>query len=270
MVTIPGMTEHYRKAFDEHQARVLAEATVQIEADLVRREDFSKLTDTVERLALAQERTEQRMDSLVVRMDRLAEAQERTEQRMDSLVVRMDRLTAAQERTEQELGKLAASQDKLTEAMSQLAWTVRDTQKQVGGLAQTAGFALEAYALDRLPKLLARHYGFVENSALPEVFRRPDGTADEIDVVLRGEIAGRPVVFLCEVKSNVTAREVQDFLAVVARVRPVAGCSDVRMLFFGYRAGAEARDAIVAAGGYLALPHAVIVEPEGLSSAGQG
>jgi len=75
---------------------------------------------------------------------------------------------------------------------------------------------------------------------------------------------------LCEVKSNVTAREVQDFLAVVARVRPVAGCSDVRMLFFGYRAGAEARDAIVAAGGYLALPHAVIVEPEGLSSAGQG
>jgi len=195
MVTISGMTEHYRKAFDEHQARVLAEATVQIEADLVRREDFSKLTATVERRA------------------------------------------EAQERTERELGKLAASQDKLTEAMSQLAWTVRDTQKQVGGLSQTAGYALKAYTLERLPKLLAKHCGFVETSAFPEVFRRPDGTADEIDVVLRGEIAGRPVVFLCEVKSNVTAREVQDFLAVVARVRPVAGCSDVRMIFFGYRAG---------------------------------
>ena len=50
MVTITGMTEHYRKAFSEDQAKVLAEATVLIEADLVRREDFSKLTATVERL----------------------------------------------------------------------------------------------------------------------------------------------------------------------------------------------------------------------------
>jgi hypothetical protein len=254
MVTITGMTEHYRKAFDEHQARVLAEATVQIEADLVRREDFSKLTDTVDRLALAQERTEQRMDSLVARMDRLAAAQERTEQELGRLAASQDKLAASQD-------KLTASQDKLTEAMSQLAWTVRDTQKQVGGLAQTAGFALEAFALERLPKLLARQCRFVEASALPELFERQDGSADEIDVVLRGTIESRPVVFLCEVKSNVTAREVQDFLAVVARVRPAAGCSDVRTLFFGYRAGAEARDAIVAAGGYLALPHAVIVEP---------
>jgi hypothetical protein len=76
MVTISGMTEHYRKAFGEDQAKVLAEATVLIEADLVRREDFSKLTATVERLAEAQERTEQRMDSLANRMDRLAAAQE--------------------------------------------------------------------------------------------------------------------------------------------------------------------------------------------------
>lgn len=240
MVTITGMTEHYRKAFSEDQAKVLAEATVLIEADLVRREDFSKLTATVERLAEAQERTEHRMDSLANRMDRLAEAQEKTER---------------------EVSRLAVGQEKLTEAMSQLAWTVRDTQKQMGGLAQTAGYALEAYTLERLPKLLAKHYGFVEKSALPEVFRRPDGTADEIDVVLRGEIAGRPVLFLCEVKSNVTPREVADFQVVVERVRPVAGCDDVRIIFFGYRAGSEARDAIAAAGGYLALPHAVIVEP---------
>jgi len=80
--------------------------------------------------------------------------------------------------------------------MSRLAWRVRDTQKQVGGLSQMAGYALEIFTLERLPKLLAKHCGFVETSALPEVFRRPEGTADEIDVVLRGEIVGRPVVFL--------------------------------------------------------------------------
>jgi len=54
MVSIARLTEHYRQVFDEHQAKVLAEATVQIEADLGRREDFSKLTATVERLANAQ------------------------------------------------------------------------------------------------------------------------------------------------------------------------------------------------------------------------
>jgi hypothetical protein len=54
MVSIAGMFQHYRQAFDDHQARVLAEATVQIEADLVRREDFSELTATVGRLAGAQ------------------------------------------------------------------------------------------------------------------------------------------------------------------------------------------------------------------------
>ena len=54
MVSIAGMLQHYRQAFDDHQARVLAEATVQIEADLVRREDFSELTATVGRLANAQ------------------------------------------------------------------------------------------------------------------------------------------------------------------------------------------------------------------------
>lgn len=159
------------------------------------------------------------------------------------------------------MDSLALGLDNLAEAMAQLAWTVRDTQKQMGRLAQTAGYALEAYTLERLPKLLAKHYGFVEISTLPEVFRRPDGTADEIDVVLREDITGRPVVFLCEVKSNVAPREVADFEVVVERVRPVAGCDDVRMIFFGYRAGSEARDAIAAARGYLALPDAVIVEP---------
>ena len=53
---------------------------MQIEADLVRRKDFSELTATVGRLADAQERTEERMN-------RLADAQERTEEQMKHLLV---------------------------------------------------------------------------------------------------------------------------------------------------------------------------------------
>ena len=50
MVSIADMTAHYRQAFDDHQAKVLAEATVQIEADLVRREAFSRLIPDTRRL----------------------------------------------------------------------------------------------------------------------------------------------------------------------------------------------------------------------------
>jgi len=282
MVSIAELTQHYRQVFDAQQARVLVEAAVQIESDRVRREDFSALTAAVGRLAEAQERTEKRVDTLGLRLERLAEAQERTEKRVDTLGLRLERLAEAQERTEkrvdtlglrlerlaeaqanteQEIVKLVVGQQKLFDAMGQLAWTVRDTQKQVGGLAQTAGYALEAYALERLPKLLARRYGFVEMTSMPETFVRPDGSADEIDVVFRGTIGDHPVAFMCEVKTNITPREVQDFLGTVARVLPEAGCDDVRTLFFGYRAGPDSRELISATGAYLAFPHDVIIEP---------
>jgi len=175
--------------------------------------------------------------------------------------LRLERLAEAQENTEQEIIKLAVGRQKLFDAMGQLAWTVRDAQKQLGGLAQTAGYALEAYALERVPKLLARRYGFIQMTSMPETFARPDGSADEIDVVFRGTIGGNPVAFLCEVKTNITPREVQDFLGTVARVRPLALCDDVRTLFFGYRAGPDSRELISVKGAYLAFPHDVIVEP---------
>jgi hypothetical protein len=109
MVSIVVMTAHCRQAFDDHQAKVLAESTVQIEADLVRREDFSKLTATVGRLADAQERTEEQMKQLA----------------------------AAQQRTEVEIHELFVAQQELT-------WTKKDVHKQLGGLAQSVGHGLEA------------------------------------------------------------------------------------------------------------------------------
>ena len=65
-MSVVGLTEHYRRAFNENQAWLLAEAAVQIEADLARREDFSRLTAVVDRLALAQERTEQELQKLAI------------------------------------------------------------------------------------------------------------------------------------------------------------------------------------------------------------
>ena len=136
---------------------------------------------------------------------------------------------------------------------SRIAWA--------GGLGQTAGYAVEAYVLERLPKLLSRRFGFIETSAMPESFTHPDGSIDEIDVIVRGTIDGRPVAFVGETKTNITLREVEDFLKVVGRVRPAMQCDDVRAIFFAYRASGDARQAVAAVGCSLAFPHDIIVQP---------
>jgi len=51
MVSIVALTEHYKQAFTAEQAKILVEGAVAIERDLVNREDCSKLTAVVERLA---------------------------------------------------------------------------------------------------------------------------------------------------------------------------------------------------------------------------
>ena len=299
MVSIAGLTEHYRQAFDEHQAKVLAEATVQIEADLVRREDFSKLTATVERLADAQERTEERMNRLAdaqeqteERMNRLADAQEQTEERMTRLAdaqerteERMNRLADAQERTEERMNRLADAQERTEEQMKQLAaaqqrtegeihelfvaqkeltWTLKDVHKQLGGLAQSVGHGLEAYAMERIPRILAQHCGFVTESSVPEAIYADD-RSHEIDIVCRGTIDGRPAAVLCEVKTNITSHEVREFLEAFERVRPQMARdekldpADIHPLFFGYRASPETRGLITDRGGWLAFPKGMIV-----------
>jgi hypothetical protein len=271
MVSIAGMFQHYRQAFDDHQAKVLAEATVQIEADLVRREDFSELTATVGRLADAQERTEERMNRLAdaqerteERMTRLADAQERTEEQMKHLVVaqqqteaQMKQLTLAQQRTEGEVHELFVAQKELT-------WTMKDVHKQLGGLAQSVGHGLEAYAMERIPKILAEHCGFVTESSVPETIYADD-RGNEIDIVCRGTIAGRPAAVLCEVKTNITSHEVREFMETFERVRTQLARdekidpADIHPLFFGYRASPDTRRLIADSDAWLAFPKGMIV-----------
>jgi prefoldin subunit 5 len=318
MVSIAALTEHYKQAFTAEQAKVLVEGAVAIEHDLVNREDFSKLTATVERLADrmgglgermeelagAQKRTEERMDSLGERMEELAGAQKRTEERMDSLGERMEELAGAQKQTESRMDRLAVRMDALAESQQSMQRTFErfmvrteeqftsvrtemregydrleqktdrleqkhdsfekkmdasfaDVRKQLGGLSLSVGMGLEAYALDKIPRLLEMHCGFKTETVCPETFT--DGTrAEEIDVVVRGSIAGQPAVVVCEVKTSISQTEVRDFFGRVDRVRSRLGCDDVRVLFFGYRAAAETHGMIEEAGGWLALPAGIL------------
>lgn len=303
MVTVAEMAQWFRKAFDETQSQLLAEATARLHEDLVHREDFTKLTaivdrlaDRTDRMAAAQERSDGRLDELAIaqtetqrnlaalaletkdlsrevkelshevkdlshEVKELSQETKELSQEVKELSQETKELSHEVKGLSQETKELSRETKGLAHDMKGLSRGMKDTRRQVGGLAQTVGYGLEAYAMDKIPQLLANTLTLVVQSSKPEQFTAADGTDDEIDMVVRGSLAGKPVVFLCEVKTNITAKEVTDFLPIADRVGPQAGCDDVRMLYFAYRAGTQARQAVRDAGAYLAFPHALIVQP---------
>jgi len=338
MTTVAEMTQWFRKAFSETQSQMLAEATVRLHEDLVRREDFTTLTKTVERLAertdriaVAQEQTAQELrelaivqketgrelKALAVVQKNLAESQAAMQESTKAMQSQIGELTSTTKAVQSQIGELSSttkvmqgqigeltsatkamqsqigeltstskvmqsqigeltatskaiqsqigeltSTSKATqEQIATLAWAMKDTQKQLGGLAQSVGYGLEAYAMDRIPRILTKQLGFLEESSGPEQFIAVSGSQDDIDVVVRGTLDGRPIVFLCEAKTKISPQEVHDFLATADRVRPKIGCDDVRIFYFAYRASPEARAAVRDIGGYLAFPHTILVEP---------
>jgi septal ring factor EnvC (AmiA/AmiB activator) len=314
MITVAEMSQWFRKAFNETQSQMLAEATVRLHEDLVQREDFTRLTQTIERLgdhtdrmAVAQERTTQELREVAIAQKEMAREVRSlaivqaavqgqigeltsstravqvevggltsttqavqsqigeltsTTQAVQSQIgeltsttqavqSQIGELTSTTQAVQSQIGELTSTAKVTQEQMATLAWSMKDMQKQVGGLARSVGCGLEAYAMGRIPKILAKQLGFIAESSGPEQFVAADGGQDDIDVVVRGSLAGRPVVFLCETKTNVSAD----------RVRPQVGCDDVRIFYFAYRASREARHAVEDVGGYLAFPHTILVQP---------
>jgi hypothetical protein len=181
----------------------------------------------------------------------------------DQLVTRHDftELRGVVEQLAHSQQELVEAQHELAEAQKRTEYAIKDLAKQVGGLAATAGGNLEAYASERIPEVLAERFGFVMESCGSESIE-VEGKLREFDAVLRGTIDGRPVVVLCEVKTNISESEVRGFLRVVDRVRPViakeAGGADVRPLFFGYRAAVVTQKLIAGSGAWLVFPRGVV------------
>lgn len=69
------MTRKLQTAFEPDQAAVLAEVITEAYADLIKTSDFNELKSIVKDLALAQQRTEGRVEELT-------QAQQRTEERV--------------------------------------------------------------------------------------------------------------------------------------------------------------------------------------------
>ena len=225
-------------AFTEQQTNTLATCLYEYYQPIVHQREMAAIRDTLTRVVAIQERTDERLDRIAATQDRMAATQ--------------DRLAASQEGMRGDI-------EHLVEVTKALVWGQNDLRKQVGGIALSVGQGLEAYAMERIPTLLEQQFGYVAKSAMPE-FLGPDGDTSEIDVVYRGRHEGRRIVVLCEVKTNITEAEVREFLEIVNRVRPSIAADDVRVLFFGYRAGEAARRLIAEHGCLLAFPRGMVAD----------
>ena len=233
MVSLTEIRNRLQRSFTADQAELIANLHVEMHDQLVTRHDFAELRSVVERLAKSQQQ--------------LAESQQRTEHRVEEL--------AESQR------ELVESQRELADAQRRTEHSIKDLAKQVGGLAATAGGNLEAYASERIPEVLAERFGFVMESCGSESIEA-EGKSYEFDAVLRGTINGRPVVVLCEVKTNISESEVRGFLRIAERVRKAlaqeTGEADVRPLFFGYRAAVVTQKMITSSDAWLVFPRGLV------------
>ncbi len=223
MVTINKMREMLCEGFPEPQADLMARVFFSAHDELVTKAEFNELTAVTRELAEAQHM--------------LANAQARTESRVEQLANAQQMLADAQARTE---------------------WAIKDLAKQVGGLSNALGGSLEDFACDLVPEMLEKYWQMEVQSAATEellIGRR----YREIDVVVRGTVAGRPVTVLCEVKATVSRKEVDGFLAIIERYRSLHPDEDIRPLFFGYKADRKARERIVAEGTAMVFTRGVML-----------
>ncbi|MHA1364696.1 MAG: hypothetical protein ACTSP1_19580 [Candidatus Freyarchaeota archaeon] len=233
----------------------------------VTREDFDKLTATVNKLAEAQHRTEERLEQLAEAqrrteerltrlesvVEQLAEAQRRTEERLTRLETRLEsvveQLAEAQRRTEERLTRLESVVEQLAEAqrrtedrLEQLAEAQRRTEEslrelavQVGRLSDTVGFGLEDVARVMAPGWFERHLGIAVEEELEPRYVRHGEAEVQVNLFGRGRRAdGTEVLIAGEVKSRIYKSDVRSFASVVETVRNAYPGREVLAFMFGY------------------------------------
>jgi len=153
--------------------------------------------------------------------------------------------------------ELAESQKELAEAQKELAEAQKRTEKelrglarQVGGLSENIGGNLESLAVETLPAVLNEEWELKVLQCEQEPLAAGDKEL-EFDLVARCLTGkGEPLTVLCEVKSNLTEKEVERHLKKASKAAPgIKG--EVRVVFFGFRVNLAARELIKKSGAYM-------------------
>jgi hypothetical protein len=150
----------------------------------------------------------------------------------------------------------------LAEAQKRTEKELRNLARQVGGLSEAFGGSLEDFALDLVPELLEKSWNLKIEDVGRDEFTINKKTV-ELDLVIRGNREGNPIIVLGEVKSNLTAFEVDKFLSITKEIvtfhsEEFSG-KEVRVIFFGYRANREARELVKEKGAYMIFTHGKIL-----------
>ena len=220
--------------FTQEQADILTGVLSELHVGLATSVDMQDLKDAVKALAVAQARSEERLEGVETRMDRveaalerLEAAQARSEERLEGVETRMDRVEAtldrlagAQARSEERLDRveatldrLAAAQERTEEALKKLTEAHDETRKQLGGLSHTVGYVLENEAYRALPTLLAADHGIEVEDRLIRTYLTTDrGYPVEVNIFGRGRRNGREVVVIGESKSQLSAKNIDHFI----------------------------------------------------------
>jgi len=226
----------------------------------VQRREYEGLVKAIDRLAEAQEKTEEQLGRLVEaqrrteeRLNKLVEAQERTEERLNKLAEaqakteeRLNKLAEAQTRTEKRVNMLAQAQAKTEERLSELALRVdqlalsverlvkglEGLRIEVGRLSETIGFGLEDVARVVLPSWLYRHHE-IEVEDLRREFLLVDGREVKVDLYGRGKRRGRDVTVIGEVKSRIYGRDVDEFHEKLKEIKKTIKDTVIPVMF-GY------------------------------------
>lgn len=268
MMDTLAIYEHFREVLGEDKAkafaytlgRMIEEAKNAATKDDIRLLDghVNRLEAAIARLAEAQAGAEERLGRVEERLDRVEGRLDRVEDRLDRLEAVVERLAEAQARAEDRLGRVEERLDRLERVVEDLAASVKNLARQVGGLSEAVGANLEEFACELVPELLEKYWGMSVASAMPEEFD-VGGAPKEFDLVVRGTVQGRPVVVLGETKARVTPPEVARFLRIVEEVRAGRPGDDVRAVFFGYRANRETQELITSAGASMVFTRGVII-----------
>ena len=207
-------------AFTQEQAGILTSLLSELHVGLATSVDMEDLKDVVKALAVAQARSEERLEGVESRMDRveaaldrLEAAQARSEKRLEALEKRMEGVESRMDRVEATLERLAAAQARTEEALEKLTEAHDETRKQLGGLSHTVGYILENEAYRALPALLKADHGIEVEDRLIRTYLTTDrGYPVEVNIFGRGRKNGREVVILGESKSQLSAKHIDHFI----------------------------------------------------------
>ncbi len=199
----------------------------------VRKGEFDELKDIVRLLASDQRETKKELRELAdaqkrteIKVEELADAQKRTE-------IKVEELADAQKRTEIKIAELAEAQKKTETGLQTLTVTVKDMQKQLGGLSMDVGYGIEDKIIPYIADFGKKEFGIDVGLVERKNIVYPDGRYDEINIYAEGLKNGIKSYIIGECKAQPGKKDFDRLSKVAERVKKILE-GDIYTFVAGY------------------------------------